>query len=163
MSVIFLDMDDVVADFSKRAFELTGYLVNEGDKYPKADWDKFLEHPRFYRDLEKCRDADLIVEATVTLSQKKNYELKFLTAVPRDNDFPWAFNDKIDWARRYYPNIPVWFGPYSRDKSKWCTGNSILIDDRLENIKQWDRAGGIGIWHNNTDHTLSRIQELCSQ
>ena len=163
MSIIFLDMDDVVADFSNRACEITGYTINDGDRYPKEDWDKILKYPRIYRDLDKCKDADLIVESAVVLSQKKNYELRFLTAVPRDNDFPWAFNDKIDWIRRYYPNISVWFGPYSKDKPKWCTDNSVLIDDKLQNIMGWDRAGGIGILHRNTEQTLSRIQELCSQ
>ena len=68
-----------------------------------------------------------------------------LTAIPQKNDFPDAFQDKIDWMQEHYPGIRVHFGPYSQDKQHHCRPGDILVDDRTSNILEWRAAGGIGI------------------
>ena len=67
------------------------------------------------------------------------------------------FWDKIEWVKTYFPGIPLWFGPYSRDKHVHCVNRDILIDDREDNIQDWTQAGGVGILH--TDFITS-IREL---
>ena len=49
---IFLDMDDVVADWHSRAQEILKLrVVKDSDRIPQAEWDKLKENLRFYRDL----------------------------------------------------------------------------------------------------------------
>ena len=116
MATIFLDMDGVVADFDKYAKEILGYSTPGGKRYPPEDWAKISENPRFYRWLAVCQDADLLVNRVMEIAKANNYDVKFLTAIPRKNDVPWCFTDKVEWAQHHFPEIPVWFGPYSNDK-----------------------------------------------
>jgi 5'(3')-deoxyribonucleotidase len=161
MTSLFVDMDDVVADFTKKAIELVGYIAKDGQKkYPIKDWQLFLNNPRLYRDLDKCIDADCIVHTCKHIANTKNWNVIFLTAVPRDNDFPWAFTDKIEWARIHFPEIPVWFGPFSKDKHTHCTPGDILIDDRINNINEWIKSGGIGILHTTSAETIQQLTLL---
>jgi hypothetical protein len=74
-------------------------------------------------------------------------DVKFLTALPRDNDFPWAAYDKVLWAQEHFPGIPVWIGPYSDDKQQRSQPGDVLIDDRKVNIEQWQAKGGFAILH----------------
>jgi hypothetical protein len=80
--------------------------------------------------------------------------------VPKGNDVKWAFYDKVMWAQKYYPNIPVHFGPYSVDKWHHCQLGDILIDDRASNIEEWRAAGGIAIHHVDIDATLYELSRL---
>ena len=156
MKTIFLDMDGVVADFNGYAKELVGYTA-PGKRYPEEDWDKIKANPRLYREIPVIEGSEYFVERVRQLANENDMPLKFLSAVPRQNDVGWVFWDKIEWVKTYFPGIPLWFGPYSRDKHVHCVNRDILIDDREDNIQDWTTAGGIGILH--TDFITS-IQEL---
>ena len=67
----------------------------------------------------------------------------FLTAIPHDDTIPYAIYDKVRWADKHFPGIPVLFGPYSFDKQLHCKPRDILIDDRSDNCNDWRMAGGI--------------------
>jgi hypothetical protein len=90
--------------------------------------------------------------------------VRFLTAVPRRNDFPWAFEDKVHWANHHFSDIPVWFGPYSQDKQRRSAPGQVLIDDRISNIREWMAQGGYGI-HHQGDHqaTLQTLRDFLQQ
>jgi 5'(3')-deoxyribonucleotidase len=156
---IFIDMDGVVADFDAYAQSILGYSTTGGKRYPLEDWAKISANPRFYYELETCRFADVLVDACLELSN----DVKFLTAIPRANDVPWSFTDKVLWAQERWPNIPVWFGPYSHDKHLHCSPGDVLIDDRDDNINDWNRAGGIGILHqNNIAETIVELRKIAN-
>ena len=75
-------------------------------------------------------------------------DVRFLTAIPRQNDVPWAFHDKTVWIRARWPEVPVFFGPYSNDKHQHCkSADDVLIDDRPSNVDEWLAAGGKAILH----------------
>jgi len=156
MKTIFLDMDGVVADFNAYAKELVGYTA-PGKRYPEEDWDKIKVNPRLYRELPVIEGSEFFVERVRQLANENELSLKFLSAVPRQNDVGWVFWDKIEWVKTYFPGIPLWFGPYSRDKHVHCVDADILIDDREDNIQDWTQVGGVGILH--TDFITS-IREL---
>ena len=147
MATIFLDMDGVVADFDKYANEILGYSTPGGKRYPLEDWAKISANPRFYRHLDVCLGAELLVNKVRQLAKLYGYDVKFLTAIPRQNDVPWAFWDKIKWIEARWPKIPVWFGPHSNEKCQHCRPDDILIDDRPSNIEEWRAAGGKAILH----------------
>mgnify|MGYP006270536917 CR=1 FL=1 len=144
IATIYLDMDGVVADFDAYAYDTLGFPPS-GGLYPDDKWAKLAENPRIYRDLKKTPEADDLVKLCKDLCVQFHYDLKFLTAVPKGNDVPWAFYDKMSWALYYFPDIPVMFGPYSKDKHKHCQKGDVLIDDRASNVEEWTAAGGFGI------------------
>ena len=145
MNTIYLDMDGVVADFDLVVQDMLGHDPRVNDRYPESEWIKLRSHQRLYRDLPLCQDANVLVDGVQALAARHGLRVLFLTAVPKDNDFPWAFSDKIHWAQRYFPDIPVWFGPYSEDKQIRSQSDDVLIDDRASNIDQWRGRGGYGI------------------
>lgn len=150
-------MDGVVADFDGYARKVV--RSNPVDsKWKDEDWREISKNPRLYRDLEKTAEADILVEFCQDICSMYQFDLFFLTAVPRGNDMPWAFHDKMVWVQKYFPTIPLRFGPYAKDKWQHCCLRDILIDDRPSNILEWNNAGGHGILHQgNIDQTLKTL------
>jgi len=160
MTTIYLDMDGVVADFNTYAKKLLNTDKIMHSWTPEL-WAKIASNPRLYRDLEKTPEADQLVKICKQIRNEKNWELLFLTAVPKDDDMPWAFYDKVMWVHERYPDIPVMFGPHSSDKWRHCKNGDILIDDRLSNCEEWQQAGGHAILHTgNLADTLRQLSML---
>ena len=152
MPRIFIDMDGVVADFDAEARKIMNLtdeelaLAKTTGRYPDDRWGLVCGYPNFYRNLPKMPRADAMINAGRSFRDLLGYELRMLTAIPKDNDFPEAFSDKILWMQEHYPDITVWFGPYSTDKQRHCTSaEDILIDDRPSNIEAWRLAGGVAV------------------
>jgi 5'(3')-deoxyribonucleotidase len=144
---IFVDMDDVVADWRTAAELILGQSITSyiGSRVPNSEWNRIKENKRFYRWLPVRPGAkELMSWLQQYESNHDNVHLGFLTAIPRDNDMPWAIYDKVLWAQHLFPNIPVFFGPYSKDKLTHAKPGDILIDDRKSNILDWTNAGGVG-------------------
>lgn len=145
-----LDLDDVVADWMGEAARfLQREMWKVGERIPNQEWNKLKLHHRFYRDLPLMPHAHKLVHWAKEFSDKNNMSLGFLTAIPHDNDMPWSIQDKVWWADKHFPGIPVFFGPYSHDKHLHCNPGDILIDDRISNCQDWVKAGGIA--HQYTD------------
>lgn len=144
MNTFYLDMDGVVADWTTAAAQIIGYRMEDPHgRYPDSDWQKLRGHSRFFLTLPKMAHADQLVDLARDYRDQLGWQLLFLTAIPHDNDVPWAIWDKVLWAQTNYPDIPVHFGPYSRDKQAHCSSGDILVDDRLDNCAQWTSAGGL--------------------
>ena len=143
LPIIYLDMDDVVADWMTEARHIVNRNWNYGERIPDSDWNKVKAKARFYRDLPIKPGAHELVEfCRRAVADGMASELRFLTALPHDFSVPFAPYDKVFWATERFPNIPVLFGPYSHDKYKHCRPGDILIDDRTSNCIEWANAGG---------------------
>lgn len=141
--IIYLDMDDVVADWMGEARRLVNRNWNYGERIPDSDWSKVKAKARFYRDLPLKESAhDLVQYCHEAVSNKRAEGLAFLTALPHDYSVPYAASDKVFWANIHFPGIPVFLGPYSHDKWRHCKPGDILIDDRTSNCEEWIRAEG---------------------
>jgi 5'(3')-deoxyribonucleotidase len=152
-------MDGVVADFDEYAMRILDVPPSQGI-YPEDIWNKLAENKRIYRDLNKTPYADELVAECLDFALTKDIEIMFLSAVPKGNDIKWAFYDKVIWAQNFYPNIPVMFGPFSKDKWRHCIAGDILIDDRQSNVDEWLSVGGIAIHHKNFEATLFELSKL---
>jgi 5'(3')-deoxyribonucleotidase len=155
-------MDGVVADFDEYAARTLGIPPSSGI-YPNEVWYKLASNSRLYRDLIKTTYADELVFQCSTIAKQHGYDLKFLTAVPKGNDVPWAFYDKVIWAQKHFSGIPVMFGPFSKDKHVHCQPGDILIDDRVSNIEEWRAAGGLSILHKDNNDTMTQLNNLIPQ
>ena len=150
--IIYLDMDDVVADWYQSAQDFLNmkWDKEKNERIPKDDWDRLKQHSRFYRDLplkEGAKELVAWVEEYCELHPETQY--RFLTALPKNDDMPWAVYDKVLWVQTHFPNWPMFIGPYSSDKQYHCKPGDILIDDRTSNCEEWRSKGGLAHIYRN--------------
>jgi 5'(3')-deoxyribonucleotidase len=140
---IYLDMDDVVADWMGTARAIVNRNWNYGERIPDSDWNKVKAKARMYRDLPlKAGATDLVSFCQQAVTNEHARGLAFLTALPHDYSVQYAPMDKVEWAQRFFPGIPVFLGPFSHDKWRHCKPGDILIDDRTSNCEEWINVGG---------------------
>ena len=157
---IYLDMDGVVADWRANALRVLGKEAAPGEMYPDSDWHRLRDNPHLFLHLPLMPRAAELVNIARQYRDQLGWELMFLTAIPHNNDLPWAFHDKAEWARLHFTDIAVHFGPYSVDKKLHCNRGDILVDDRLDNCQDWRDAGGLAF---KVARTLdSVIEELAA-
>lgn len=147
-NTFYLDMDGVVADWETAAAAYFGRPIRlaGAERTPSntpTEWESIKTQGRFYRDLPLMARVDELVGLARQYRDRLGWQLLFLTAVPKNDDMPWAFYDKVLWAQARFPDIPVHFGPHSWDKHKHCRSGDILVDDRASNCDQWRSAGGV--------------------
>jgi 5'(3')-deoxyribonucleotidase len=137
-------MDDVVADWHSAAQEFLKMRWSKAhERIPQEDWDRIKMNSRFYRNLPLKPGAhELVQYCRDAVTNKLADSMAFLSAIPRNNDMPWAIQDKVWWAHENFEGIPVFLGPYSHDKHVHCAPGDILIDDRTSNCTEWENAGG---------------------
>ena len=106
------------------------------------------------------------IEYLIDIAKSKFDKIYILTALPsmRKEIAIECMVAKRDWAGIYIPGIQVLFGPLAKDKKYFCKGpNHTLIDDNLQNIEDWTKAGGIAIRNKNTHeliHSADKIKDL---
>jgi hypothetical protein len=135
-------MDDVVADWLGYAKKYLRMEWQPGEMVPDAQWRRLKDDQRMYSKLPLKEGANQLVDWVTEYKNKTDCGLYFLSAIPHNNDMPWAIQDKVFWAEEHFPHIPVFLGPYSHDKWVRCQPGDILIDDRRSNCEEWTRAGG---------------------
>jgi hypothetical protein len=158
-------MDGVVADWNPGVNRILGYTatpqnINGEDKYSAEDWRQIAAHGRMYLELPLTAQAHQVVAVARDFRDFLGYRLLFLTAIPHGNDMPWAFYDKVMWAQGHFPDIPVHFGPYSRNKQHHCRPGDILVDDRADNCARWQQAEGRAILVNPPAELTGAIDQL---
>ena len=148
---IYLDMDDVVADwFGYARVYLKEPLFKDGDILPDVTWRRLKDDQRMYSKLPIKEGAHDLVDWCRNYRDTKGVGLYFLSAIPKGNDMPWAPQDKVFWAQQHFPDIPVFLGPYSYEKYMHCREQGdVLIDDRTSNCEEWRKAGGLAHIYRN--------------
>lgn len=165
MPTLYLDMDGVLADFNARAREVLRAppedqrTAADKGRWPDSEWQRLKSVPNFYRHLPKTNIADELVDLARLFRDELGWDVRILTAIPKNNDVPDAFQDKIEWMQQYYPDIRVNFGPYSKDKQLHARMGDYLVDDREDNCRQWEQAGGTAIKVRDQDRSQA-VQSL---
>jgi len=164
MPTIYIDMDGVVADFDAlaRAVVKNNNFDTLAERWPDDSWEQIKKYPHFYRAIPKMLQADAMMSLAERFRDELGWNLYMLTAIPRLNDIPDCFWDKIGWMREYYPNVIVRFGPYSEDKQHHCRPGDILVDDRTSNCGQWRSSGGhaVQVLPGQYDLALAELEDL---
>ena len=144
-------MDGVLVDFNKGYKELTGEDLTGEHRNDTNFWDPITKAGYdFWFNLEWMPDGKQL------WNYIKKHEPKILSAPSREEVSRVA---KHDWIEKELPDTHLILRS-AKHKKDFATPTSILIDDRLDNIQGWRAAGGIGIHHINTKHTIDQLKVL---
>lgn len=148
---IYCDMDGVLVDFDKGYFELTGVDIKGQFHHSTDFWDPINKAGKqYWLNLEWAPDGKEL------WSYIQKYRPKLLSAPSRQND---SRVGKHEWVERELPGVPLLLRS-AKHKKDFAGPDSILIDDRADNIEGWIGAGGIGIHHTSTEDTIKELKKL---
>ena len=147
---IYCDMDGVLVDFDKGYKDLTGTEASF-DTDPKQFWEPISKAgAAFWIKLKWMPDGKQLWDYI------KQYNPDLLSAPSREESSKMG---KRIWVKRELPGAKLILRSADR-KQEFATPNSILIDDRADNIQRWKDAGGIGIVHTSAADTIQQLKDL---
>ena len=147
---IYCDMDGVIVDFDKGYKELTGREASFDT--PKEEFWAPIQKAgaAFWIKLQWMPDGKQLWEFI------KPYNPQLLSAPSKDES---SKIGKFVWVKRNVPGTKLILRSAER-KQEFATPNSILIDDRADNIQRWKDAGGVGILHTSAADTIQQLKDL---
>lgn len=158
---IYCDLDGVLADFTKKALEVTGIDVRHtySDKPLKNKfWQGIDLHVgkghKFFELMDVTHDGHELWDYI------KKYHPTILSATGKLKD---AEEEKRSWVRRHLGEQAAHRAKFVRlgaEKGRYANQNSILIDDTRKALDPWIEAKGIGILHTSTAETIKQLKEL---
>jgi 5'(3')-deoxyribonucleotidase len=139
--IIFCDLDGVLADFEQGIKNKFNKSIDE--LKPGFMWSVVNKSSTFFNTLPWMPKGRELWE------QIREYHPIILTGVPKGNrNFA---EQKRKWCERELgPDIQV-ITCYTKDKPEYCLYKSILIDDRPDNLFNWNEKGGKFILYNEED------------
>ena len=153
ITMIYVDMDGVIANFNKRYIDKFG-VTPEETRHKKSfseNFKKFIDD-REFANLELMPDAQLLFSF---LNSRSNIPKEILSSTAREDSHVAISEQKHEWLKKHNINYKDNFVPRKSLKAQYATPTSILIDDTISVIDAWDKAGGIGILHKNAVSTLA--------
>ena len=169
----YFDMDGVLADFDASAPKNSQSLnhpsesMNDAEKQAKKQfWLTIEQNKNFWRDIPVFAGIKEILKS----AQDKG-EIFVLTKTPSAKHFvggqdyvDFITKEKIDWILK---NLPEFFDEKHIivcDGKKGAlikpTATDILIDDRTENITEWEQYNGRGILFDDVSRVNQEINKL---
>jgi len=160
---IYLDMDDVVADWRTAVEGYVQWQFPAGDSWAPMPPDRYerLHHYRhMYRDLRlKSGAQELVQLARTAVYSGQADAVEFLTAIPRElSRWPASIQDKVEWVQHYFSDIPVRFSRTGELKAEYCSPGDVLIDDRAANCAAWRAAGGTAVVYRDWAHSQAEVR-----
>lgn len=168
---IYFDMDGVLVDFDSVRPDTSDFNHPSEELSPEMRTAK----KQFWRDIEQqenfWRDIPVMVNAEHLLSVAKSVgEIFILSKTPSAKHFitgqkyvDFVADEKRKWALKNFGNF------FDGKHIIICTGNKgelvkpssedILVDDRRENIVEWESCGGRGILFVNALDVAQQLQK----
>jgi len=153
---IYLDMDGVICDFSKKFLDMTGEdFLEYAEKYGwRKTWITIEKGGlEFWSELEWTVDGKKLWDYL-----KKLDNVEILTGSPLFKVGEYAKKGKEIWVRKNIGDIKI-NHIVGKLKYKYVKNNDILIDDSKRNCDLWKEAGGIAILHKNADDTIEKLKK----
>lgn len=154
--MIYLDMDGVIADFSKRYKELYRMEPREAEKTKRFDkfFDEFIATGQF-ASLDLMPGA---VEGLQFLRKHLTVPTQILSSTASEARYDAISKQKLLWLQLHNITFTPNFVPGKRHKKDFAAPDKIIIDDTESVIDQWKAAGGIGILHKDWVTTLAILK-----
>jgi len=153
---IYCDLDGVLVDFDKKVrqtFNVSPEVLLSKENQ-KEGWEAINQIPHFWYDMEWTKDGKKLW----SFLQSLNIPVKILTTpAPSVKD---CKSDKLRWVDEQLGDVQVIF---AQNKEKYANSNSILIDDRFDNIEKFNDKGGIGIQYQSAEKAINKIKQLISR
>lgn len=131
--IIYFDMDGVLADFDKQADKMDIWKPENH----KPDWKKAEEiGTKFWADMEPIQEGMDLVAAV----EKAGYEIGIFSAIHLEC----GKKGKREWLAKHLPQIPkknIIIVRRGNMKHKFAVKDSMLIDDKLENVQNYIAVG----------------------
>jgi hypothetical protein len=155
MPQIYLDMDGLIADYNAgledTAKEL-GVSIDDG----KAIWNKINSNP-----VEWWSNLKPIPEGMKIFNAIKDKEPSILSAAGTNE---LTKQGKLEWLRKngLSPYLKeIIFVNNKSAKKKYAKGGNILIDDRPDNVAEWEMEGGTSfLFQNNANQIIKQLGML---
>jgi 5'(3')-deoxyribonucleotidase len=146
--IIFCDLDGVLADFEKGVFNR--FNKRPDQLQPGTMWGVINKSNTFFETLPWMPRGRELWE------QIKQYDPIILTGIPRNSK---AAEQKRRWCARELGSDVHVITCATKDKPDFCISNSVLIDDRTDNLNAWNLKGGKFILYDEdlTDKIVERI------
>ena len=150
---IYCDMDGVICDFDKQ-FEQFGNMSARAYE-TKFGTDKFWEL------IDKVgvdfwSQIPWMPEGKQLWSYIEKYKPVLLSSPSRS--YSSRYGKKL-WVKENLSGSKLILAK-RENKRDYANRKSILIDDRTDNINDWNTAGGIGILFTSTNQTIDKLKEL---
>lgn len=138
---VYLDCDNVLADFDAGFLSLTGVDPHEFENIygSSAFWARIYKADKFFVNLPPMEQGAKLYEAV------KHLRPIILTGAPRGHS---SIIQKLAWRDKHYPGVPM-VTCASKDKRVYCQRGDVLIDDMLKYKSLWESAGGHFIHYTN--------------
>ena len=158
-SIIYLDMDGVLADFFSEYAKMAGVTSGSYRDIPPAKVDPTLNKmvgTDFFARLPKFPTADALVKLAISFAG--NYSI---CSSPLRGDFANSEKHKRVWIRENLNPQPetIRVTPNKQQFAMNGDAPNILIDDKGSNIKSWTDAGGIGIKYQADEDPLEKVKK----
>ena len=148
-TIIYFDMDGVLADFDLAYRQAMGVPVTEFNKLPCAKKDKIKEDIFSY---DYFRNMKPIQKGLELLKfYQDHYETVVILSATSDTSHKEEVERaKREWLQQHVGDIPAYFSEraefkYQAMKLFPSFTSHVLIDDRLKSLDPWIGNGGVGI------------------
>jgi len=149
---IYCDLDSVLVDFERGYEELTGKNI----KGNNVKGDKNFWQPITDKGVDFWKNLHWMPDGKQLWNYIKKYKPNILSAPSRDKS---SKIGKQMWVEINIPGFNLILTPANL-KQEYASPNSVLIDDRADNIQRWKDAGGIGILHSSSEDTIKQLEKL---
>jgi beta-phosphoglucomutase-like phosphatase (HAD superfamily) len=156
INMIYLDMDGVIADFTKRYKELYHMMPREAEK--KKEFNKFFDE---FIATKQFETLDLMPGAEVGLEFLRKHltvPTQILSSTANQERYDEISKQKLIWLNTHNVTFTPQFVPGKKHKWKFARPDTIIIDDTESVIDDWRKAGGIGILHKDWTNTLGILK-----
>lgn len=163
--IIYFDLDDTLSNYTKNLRTSIYTDPETGEKRPFASKDTANDFDFWVR-------AELLpgAKGMVNFAQQNFNTVKILSAVPTlskakqeetgETYYKAPIEGKTKWLADNGFSLPAIWTNSGTAKKVYATPMTVLVDDKEENIKAFEKAGGKGILFTNAQDVIQKLKDI---